>query len=498
LPVTRPEQADVIVVGGGPAGSVVAWQLARAGARTILLERACFPREKVCGDFVDPRGLKILDSMGCLAQLERGEPRRVTRTATYVDGARQFSGPVPFYGLGDRFPPHGYTIRRKELDSVMLESAAAAGADVHQQTNVVSVDAGTRGVRISARRGSRSVRYTGGLVVGADGVNSIVARSQGLLQSDPRRMAVARRAYAAVEGDGDDTGAAEIFFSESFFPGYGWVFPGSDGSVNLGIGVLSEAVKRSNMQLPSLFTGFVEALRHGHPAYAHVQLDSRPIGGVVKTYGAAGRNHFDGGVLVGDAGCFVDPLTGEGITPGMQSALMAADALSLALATGDHSSAGLASYEARFRAYFDVTMLFQDLSVVMVSNRHLAGPWLKALARGYQMAQWDSSFARVSGSYFGGLEPRPAAILRQLWGRTMQDVLLAWPRFAATLAADSSSQATTPRDLLEWQSAMARSMLRDPRWHARWMLDVQRHWVRFLLALRRHGETRSAPVPPAA
>jgi len=475
-------RADVIIAGGGPAGSTLAWALASRGLRPVLLERARFPREKVCGDYVDPRGLQVLQAMGALQRLESTERVKITRTSTFVDWQRHYSGPIPFYGLSDHLPPHGLTIPREELDGVMLEAAARAGAVVHEETAVTEVDAGSAGVVVTAKRGSRTLRYRARLVAGADGVNSVVARSQGLSMEDVRRIAVARRAYAVVEVRAGEAGGADIFYDRSSFPGYGWMFTASDGRVNLGVGLLSEARTRSEVHLPSLFSEFVEGLRRHHPRCAAIELDSKPIGGVVKMYGGAGRNHFDGGVLVGDAGSFVDPMTGEGITPGMESALLAAPVLAAALQAGDCSAVRLAAYEAAFRAYFDPSMMFLDFCAEMLRNRHLARPWLKALARGCQVAQQDADFAQRCGSYFGGLEIRPFDILGQAWLHAMEDVLLAWPRFLSEIGGGARELGTSPADLLEWQIALSRSMLSDPRWHLRWTRDMQRQWSRLLEA----------------
>src|SRR4029079_6907925 len=162
-----------------PAGSTLAWRLARDGARVVVLERASFPREKVCGDYVEPRGLAILRDMGCLEVLEARSPLRITDSAMYVDGAVGVSGPIPFYGHDERTPPHGYIVPREALDAVMVEAAAKAGATVHQETGGTGVTTDPSGVVVEARRKGRTVRYRAALVAGADGVNSVVASSAG-------------------------------------------------------------------------------------------------------------------------------------------------------------------------------------------------------------------------------------------------------------------------------------------------------------------------------
>jgi geranylgeranyl reductase family protein len=496
--VTAAGQTDVIVAGGGPAGSTLAWDLARRGVDVLLLERARFPREKVCGDFVDPRGLRVLAAMGCLDRLEAWRSPPIARTSTYVEWECHYSGPIPFYGLSDRLPPYGYAIPRERLDAAMLEAAAAAGAVVHDETSVADVRAGCAGVEVSARRGSRTARYTAKLVAGADGVNSVVARSQGIAPDDPTRTVLAQRLYAELEPAAGRTEAleTEVFFDESLFPGYGWMFPAPGRRVNLGIGVLSE-VRLRGASVPELLAGFIEGLRRHHPRGEGIRVCSRPIGGVVRTYGALRRNHFDGGVLVGDAGSFVDPMTGEGITRGMESSLLATPVLADALQTGEFHAGRLAAYEQAFRAYFDPSMVFLDFCALMLRNRHLTRPWLRALARGCQVAQQDSGFARTSSSFFGGLDIDPLGIIGQVWLRCIEDVLLAWPRFLSRLDPGAAQeQGTSPGHLFEWQMALSRSMLSDPAWHMRWMGDMQRHWSRMIEVARSSpGDPRAGGIP---
>jgi geranylgeranyl reductase family protein len=479
--VTQEPRADVIITGGGPAGSVLAWALARRGVQAVLLERTRFPREKVCGDYVEPRGLRILREMGCLERVERDKPLPISRTSIFSEWECRYSGPIPFYGLIDSLPAHGYVIPREQLDATLLEAAASAGATVHEQTAVTEVGAGSQGVEVLAERGSRTRRYRAPLVVGADGVNSVVARSQGLAVADPRRTLIAQRAYALAEAEIGENG---VFFDESLFPGYGWVFPMADGRLNVGMGLLSETRRALGSQIPVLFEKFVNGLRRHDPRCASLELCSQPIGGIVKTYGAAGPNHFAGGLLIGDAGCFVDPMTGEGITPGMESALLAAAALVSALEAGQFHAGRLASYETAFRQYFDPSMIYLDFCAASLRNRHLARPWLKAFARGCELAQGDATFTRTVGSFFGGQDVRPLDMLGAVSARVLEDIMLAWPRFLSGGARHS--RALSPGDLIEWHAALSRSALRDLRWHASWTMDVQRQWAR-VLATQRSG-----------
>jgi menaquinone-9 beta-reductase len=483
---------DVIVVGGGPAGAVVGWRLASTGAKVLVLERTRFPREKVCGDYVEPRGLRVLKAMGCLAPLEASSPLPITHSSTYIESRRMYAGPIPFYGRHSDLPAHGYILPRERLDDEMIQAAARAGADVREQTLVSDVLATENGVEVHAQHDGRDIVERAHLVVGADGVNSVVAKCAGLLVTDPRYTAVSQRAYAVgIEGD---VGEAAFFFEKRLFPGYGWMFPMRGQVVNVGVGILSETRNRRDVSVPRLFDAFFEDLKRRHPRCAELRLCAAPIGGIVKTYGAAGRNYFDGGLLVGDAGSFVDPMTGEGITPAMESALLAANVLTQALDAGSFDAAFLSTYERRFREYFDPSMIFVDLCAAYMRNTHLARPWLKLLARGCGLAQRDAEFGRVGGTYFGGLETNPSGILSTIWLKMAQELLALAPRSLKAIARGGEAPlASAMLDMGEWQLSWWRSVLQEPAWSVAWLLDLQRKWLQAIEVLtNRTSDPRTA------
>jgi geranylgeranyl reductase family protein len=477
----RNTRYDVVIVGGGPAGSTLGWKLASEGADVIILDAARFPREKVCGDYVEPRGLRILESMRCLKRLDAGRALPITHSATYIDGKRRYAGKIPFYGLRKDLPPHGYIVPRHILDNLMLQTAIRAGASVHQKTYAKGFTRNGTGVEVQAQCDEKAVVYRGRLVIGADGVNSIVARTAGLLAEDPRNIAVSQRAYAhGYEGGGE----AAFFFDEDSFPGYGWAFPMSRGRVNLGVGVLLETCQRTDIRVPQLFNRFFEKLKKCHPKCRKLKLCSPPIGGIVKTYGGAGANYFDGGLLIGDAGSFVDPMTGEGITPAMESALIAAEVIQSALAAGRFDAGFLSAYEQAFRRYFDPSMVFLDLCAATLRNNHFWKSWKRALMRGCQLAQRDARFARTVGACFGGLEINPPGILAQLWVRLAEGMLSAGPQSAIELLTGRPGAAVlTFQEMGGWMGDWWKSFLREPLWHTSWVMDVQQKWVRALSAM---------------
>jgi len=478
---------DVIVVGGGPAGSTIAWKLASKGVKTIVLDGAKFPREKVCGDYVEPRGLRLLQRMGGLGTIEATSPLPITHSSTYIDAKRQYIGKIPFYGLHETLPPHGYIVPRDVFDSVLLEIARRAGATIHQETYATGFAATDSGVQVQARFNGKQLTYCGRVVVGADGVNSVIARSAGLLANDSRHIALSQRAYA--DGFDDGLGEAAFFFDADFFPGYGWMFPMSGGRVNLGVGILKETCLRDGIAVPQLFQKFFEKLKSAHPRCRNLKLCKPPIGGIVKTYGAAGPNFFDRGLLIGDAGSFVDPMTGEGITPAMESALIAARVILNALSSGHPGPEAFSAYEEEYRSYFDPAMIFVDLCAATLRNPHYWGSWKKALVRGCALAQNDTQFAAKVGACFGGLEVNPAGILAEVWEKTAESLMAIGPNGVLALMTGNIGTATSAvEEGAGWLTDSWKSLYRDFWWHAGWAMDVQRKWLRALSVMSK-GET---------
>jgi geranylgeranyl reductase family protein len=486
-PTSRPPDGrqtyDVVIAGGGPAGSTLAWKLASQGMKVLVLERAKFPREKVCGDYVEPRGLRILSQMGGLDALEATSPLPITHSSTWVDDRCEYSDRIPFYGVHDTLPPHGYIVPRHVLDTLLLAIAAQQGAEVRYETYVTGFTwngpSGRDGVTVQAQCKGASDTWRARAIVGADGVNSVVARTAGLLVNDPRHIALSQRAY--VTGFSGRLGEAAFFFDAEFFPGYGWMFPMSGGMANVGVGILKETCQREGIAVPELFQQFLEKLKVAHPACRKLKLAKPAIGGIVKTYGCAGPNYFDRGLLIGDAGCFVDPMTGEGITPAMESALLAARVLTGALQDGNLDAEALSIYEQEHRNYFGPAMVFTDLCATTLRNPHYWPSWKRAIVRGCRLAQRDKSFAATAGGCFGGIEVQPAGILAEVWKKTAEQLIALGPQSAVELMQGKFTTASSAlREGAGWLADSWKSIWDDPAWHAKWALDVQDKWVHAL------------------
>ncbi len=473
---------DVVVVGGGPAGSVMAWSLARRGVRVAVLERATFPREKVCGDFVEPAGLRILEAMGCEQAFAAPARLPITTNRVYFGPRLVYHGNIPYYEGGHGLPTHGYIIPRYELDTLLLQRAETASAQVFQACAATDVrrEGSLMLVNVRGEKGGFELRSR--LVIGADGAESTVARSAGLRRTDRRHIGISQRGY--VEGVSIEGGEATIWFDEDQVPGYGWIFPMPGGLANVGVGMLSESCDRFNLSVPKAFRDSIERLRIRHPGCKDMRLTSRSVGGVVKMYGGIDRNHFDGGLLIGDAGSFVDPMTGEGITQGMESALIALQTVLDALEKGRFDATFLSRFDRDFRSYFDPAMLYLGLCAVMMRNWHFREFWWRSTLHGFEKAQNDPAFARVSGSAFGGLNLQPQAIVAQIWSSIFTHLAQGGTQAIGDLMSGRGFRSSRlAGDIVAWERAWSCSLEDDPGWHYSWLADLVRTLARALPTL---------------
>ena len=375
---------DAIVVGGGPGGAATAYHFARGGARVLLVERSAYPREKVCGDGLTPRAVAALDAMGL-----RDTYRDWSRSAGLKIHGGGVTVELPWPELSE-FPSFGLARPRADFDQLLARHAEKAGATLWDRTEAVGplVERGLVQGVVLRREGEDSVDLRAELVVAADGASSRVAQALGLHRDERRPIGVAVRQYVTSERDRDPwiDSYLELWRGDELLPGYGWVFPMADGTLNVGLGLLNTSAHFRNVNYRQLLAEWLPTVGRDW-GFTAGDVVSRPRSAPLPM--AANRHPplYRGVLFVGDAAGLINPFNGEGIDYAMESGQLAAETGLAVLESGDRSvlTRYRSALDARFGAYFSVGRAFVraigDPRVMNLAARHgLRRPTLMKVA----------------------------------------------------------------------------------------------------------------------
>jgi len=367
---------DVIVVGAGPAGAATAILLAERGFDVLVLDRATFPRPKICGEYLSPEAARVLDRLGVLKALDGAGAMplagmRITAPdGTVVVGRYRATGPWRPYR------DHALAVPRETLDGLLAERLRTLPIDFRERMRVQDVlveDGRVVGVEV-AREGGEPERFLAPLVVAADGRASIVAHRLGLRRAHRMQRMALVTYVTGLDGVGD---LGEIFVDP---PDYAILNPVAPGRVNMSLVVpLADGAGFSD-RLEAFFTARVKQLPHlaRRVAGAEIAAPVRALGPLA--YRVA-EPRVGGVLLVGDAAGFYDPFTGEGVFTGLRSAELAAETATAALRAGDCSVAALAGYRRARRAAFAGKERLTRALQLVIGHRRVANLTAGVLAR---------------------------------------------------------------------------------------------------------------------
>lgn len=355
------KEFDVAIVGAGPAGSSTALSLARSGIHVVLLDRARFPRDKLCGDFLNPINWRVLDELGVSEEiLARPHVKISTFRMTAATRAEAVSL-LP--GQGER--PFGLGLRRFHLDHVLLERARQLGVSVVEGSKVAGLEQGARSWRLDIEDGGDRRALRARCLVGADGRNSRIAEQLGVTsRPNPRSRAVGfeiQLTNVAALG-----ASIEI---HQFAGGYAGLVRVDDDTVNLGF-----TVRQSGLGRAVSFARLRQHWFRGNEFLDAALRDAEPVSAlrsVSPVYFPRRRCFGAGFVLVGDAARVTEPVTGEGIFLALRSGQLAARTIATALRAGDLSAPRLSPYDRDCRSEFGPRLRLNSLIRLLIYRPQL-------------------------------------------------------------------------------------------------------------------------------
>ncbi len=356
---TTPSRHDVLVIGGGPAGAAAGYWLAEAGHDVLIVEKKRFPREKTCGDGLTPRAVRQLQDMGLEHRLEDFHR---------YDGLRAVAHGVTLelkWPEHPRFPSYGYVVRRRDLDEFVAERAVKSGAQLREGVEAIRPvlrDGLVTGAVVEDKETGETTEILARYVVIADGANSRFGRALGTARDRTYPQGMAIRGY--YESPLHDTPWIESALDVrdrqgNSMPGYGWIFPLGDGTINVGIGLLSTFRDFKSVNTTHLLREFSSTA----PDYWEIGPETavgEPTGGRLPMAGSVGPKAGPTFIVVGDAAGSINPFNGEGIDYAYETGRMAAGLIDEALVTGN--GVALQRYQSmlddEFGLYFKVARLF--------------------------------------------------------------------------------------------------------------------------------------------
>lgn len=305
------QERDLLVIGGGPAGAAAAIRAARAGLRVTVFEKGPHGRDKVCGDGLTPRAVAALHELDIdLAGSHR------------IDGLRMIAGKQTRelrWPTTARFPNHGAVWPRRRFDTHLIDIAVKEGAEVRFESEAMPVLEGSRVVGV--RSGTDELHAP--MTVLAAGAQGAAAKVLGCERDPDEPFGLAIRAYAESPRHAERHLEACLSLRDEHgtpVPGYGWIFPAGDGTVNIGVGALSTMKGFKKLNLNTLLDQYAAIVRDSWGLGEYLERPRAwrlPMSSV--------RRHGPGWVAVGDAAGFVNPMNGEGIDYGLESGMLAVD-----------------------------------------------------------------------------------------------------------------------------------------------------------------------------
>ncbi|MBN2281648.1 MAG: NAD(P)/FAD-dependent oxidoreductase [Candidatus Marinimicrobia bacterium] len=354
---------DVIICGAGPAGSIAATGLRLKGLSVLLLDEKEFPRDKVCGDQITPLGIDLLKEFGMVDNGLLKYTQKIDKML--IQGPDKAVARLQFDLKENQ--SEIYIIPRRALDHHLVRGAENLGTE-RFTGHLFEICTHTDGISVKCRTGGVVHQFQGKVLIGADGSSSTVSRLAGL--HPVKRRGIAIRAY--LHGIHLQADRLEGYFDRKWLPGYAWLFPTSQNSANIGLGMNVDHFKKTKPNLKDLLSVFVDQPYIKSRLSEDFSIEN--IGTWPLNIGPPKWNQLykDRLILIGDAASLINPFTGGGIETGIISGLLAAEVIAEHLADDDFSKKIMKTYAKRLKKKLNLEQTLFLIATKIVG----ASPWI--------------------------------------------------------------------------------------------------------------------------
>jgi menaquinone-9 beta-reductase len=390
----------IVIIGAGPGGAAAALFLAKAGIECLLVDRATFPRDKICGDALSGKVVEVFRKLDpAIVERIAADPTAlgswgVTFVAPNRKGLR-----VPFKKEFDKATQQspGFISKRIDFDNLLVEECRKRDHIQLIEDLALTTFERAGGKWVCKADDGRIV--VADLVIAADGAHSRFAKEVGKIEVEKEHYCAGLRGYYRGVKGLDQDNFIELHFIKDFLPGYFWIFPLPNGMANVGVGMRSDKVsaKKVNLKLQ------MEALVANDPVMRERFADAELVGGI-KGFGLPLGSKKrpisgEGFMLVGDAASLIDPFTGEGIGNALYSGMFAALQAAICLETQDFSASAMQAYDVAAYA-----RLWEELKLGHRMQKLVNYPWLFNLV--VNKAQKNKTLRETISCMFDDLDLR--------------------------------------------------------------------------------------------
>ena len=331
---------DAIIIGGGPAGSSAALYAHKYGLKTIILDKAIFPRDKICGDAISGKSVRYMRDLNLLDQTSKLDGAIINRIIFGSPNHKCFN--IHLNKSKDvKKLKSGFVIKREIFDNFLFKKAKSVSDSkedfkvreiIYENDRIIGIEGISNGIK---------EKFYAPILLGCDGANSIIARKLNLYSEDTANTAIAIRCYYKNVKDLSDQ--IELHFVDEVLPGYFWLFPAGNGIANVGIGMSKKNAKKDKRKLNQILDDVINS-DYFKKRFSNAEKLENPKGWNLPLGRIIRKNYGEGFMLLGDAAGLIDPFTGEGIGNAMASAKYAVKVAIKAREKDDYSSDILSEY----------------------------------------------------------------------------------------------------------------------------------------------------------
>ncbi len=404
LRVVQKYDCDVLIVGGGPGGSALAYQLAEKGIKTMVLEAHTFPRDKVCGDGVSPIALAELQKLGITRLQKFKRENEITKVGLFIKDEKVFID-LPETG---HLPFHARIIPRMQLDNWIYDAAKNKGAVFLEDTRLVNFTITETAAIAEVKRGDDIQYIRSKMIVGADGSNSTVARIlHGEKAGEKFKLLGLRAYYENVNGPND---RVDIFFTKYNFPGIYWMFPVGKNKANIGLAMVASTMPKNEQHVKTLLTKHIEQNKDMAERIGKGTIKGKISGWPLTFYNP--QNSITGNrvLLIGDAAGLINPLSGDGIQYALLSARWAGECIIDCVHKNDFSANTLFAFRKKINEELGYDFALSNLLIQFARNRALAPLWMEIMEVLIERAKTDKQYADIIAGIFEGTYPSYKAL----------------------------------------------------------------------------------------